>query len=267
MPAIRSRLHEWFGVQRVEISERSGTLIAEGAAWIAHDKSSLQLAKHIELLLARNSYLKLIPAGTRLPNEGEVFKDQFHLYCADPRDGKAKFQICSPTAPGLQILAHDHRNPLENLVVNVDSKAKPFEERLELDVQIDDNLILHAQARSLNKRGIDQKEIHDLEFGIALPSADYKWESGRDFSANFDSANQHKLGDLVIRSNIANCTDPFLIPGELMYQIHPEYFNRFGRLSLTKKQEIQEKELLYYTPCSMCGRASNDPLCKCASLL
>jgi molecular chaperone DnaK len=63
MPAIRARLHEWFGVDRVRISPRSATLIAEGAAWIAHDGTNLQLAKPVELTLARNSRLPLLRAG------------------------------------------------------------------------------------------------------------------------------------------------------------------------------------------------------------
>ncbi|NEX19866.1 Hsp70 family protein [Thiorhodococcus mannitoliphagus] len=262
MPAIRSRLHEWFGAQRVEISERSGTLIAEGAAWIAHDKAALQLAKQVELLLARNSYLSLIRAGAMMPSEGEVCQDQFHLYCADPRDGKAKFQLCSPVVPGGRVLANDRRNPLENLVVEVDDKARPFHERLELDVQIDDNLILHAQARSLNKRGLDQKEVHDLEFGLALPTADHAWKTGRDAIDAAGKSAHHEPGDLVLRSNVADRKDPTLIPGELMYQHHREYFD-------VRRQppKVQDLERLYYQPCALCGRASNDPLCDCSSLL
>lgn len=262
MPAVRSRLHEWFGAQRVEISERSGTLIAEGAAWIAHDKAPLHLAKQIELLLARNAYLTLIRAGTTMPSEREVCQDQFHLYCADPRDGKAKFQLCSPVIPGARIVANDRRHPLENLVVEVDDKARPFQERLELDVQIDDNLILHAQARSLNKRGLDQKEVHDLEFGLALPAASHAWKSGRDAIGAADSTVRHQAGDLVLRSNIAVTRDPSLVPGELMYQHHRDYFD-------VRRQppKVQDEERLYYELCALCGRASNDPLCRCSSLL
>ncbi|MEN8133893.1 MAG: Hsp70 family protein, partial [Pseudomonadota bacterium] len=119
MPAIKARLHEWFGPQRVQVSERSGTLIAEGAAWIAHDSARLHLAKNVELLLARNSYMPLVKAGTTMPSEGEVQADQFHIYCADPRDGFAKFQLCAPTRPGSKVLPNDRRNPLENLIVEV----------------------------------------------------------------------------------------------------------------------------------------------------
>jgi actin-like ATPase involved in cell morphogenesis len=262
MPAIKSRLHEWFGAQRVEISDRSGTLIAEGAAWIAHDRARLHLAKHVELLLARHSYMPVIKAGTAMPTEGHVCKDQFHLYCADPRDGFAKFQLCSPVVPGTQVLANDRRNPLDNLIVRVDRHSRAFRERLELDIQIDDNLILHAQARSLNERSLDQKEIHDLEFGLALPGGQSAWAKGREvIGADAQSAG-HQSGDLALRSNIADRVDPTLIPGEFLYSYHPGYFD--VRLNPPK---IQDEERLYYEPCALCGRASNDPLCRCSSQL
>ena len=83
MPAVRRRLHELFGPERVEIPDGTATLIAEGAAWIASDKIRLHLAKNVECVLARNSYLPLVKAGTPMPREGEVQKNPFHLYCTD----------------------------------------------------------------------------------------------------------------------------------------------------------------------------------------
>jgi molecular chaperone DnaK len=111
MPAISGRLHELFGPQRVEVSERSGTLVAQGAAWIAHDRQRLRLAKTIELQLARNSYLPLIEAGTEMPIEHEVKSRQFHLYCCDPRDGSAKFQFCTPSHLGADVQTSDPPRP------------------------------------------------------------------------------------------------------------------------------------------------------------
>lgn len=62
MPVIKSRLREIFGSQRLEISERSGTVIAEGAAWIAHDAKHLSLAKNIEVYVAVDSHFPLVTA-------------------------------------------------------------------------------------------------------------------------------------------------------------------------------------------------------------
>ena len=100
MPTIRRRLHELFGPERVHIPDDTATLIAEGAAWIAADRTGLHLAKNVELELARNSYLPLVKSGTAMPREGEIQRHPFHLYCTDPRDGVAKFRICTPKRPG-----------------------------------------------------------------------------------------------------------------------------------------------------------------------
>ena len=170
MPAVKRRLHELFGPERVEVPDGTATLIAEGAAWIASDQAGLRLAKSVELILARNSYLPLVKAGTVMPKEGEVQRQPFHLYCTDPRDGVAKFQICTPKRAGERVLPNDPRTHLENLTVKVDREARAFRERLELDMQINDDLILQVHARSLNAKDEDRREIHNLEFGLAFPT-------------------------------------------------------------------------------------------------
>ncbi len=185
MPIIKTRLHQLFGAQRVQISDSSGTLIAEGAAWVAHDKAKLHMAKNIELLLARNSYMPLIRTNTIMPSESEIQKDQFHLYCSDPRDGHAKFQLCAPVRSDSMVMPNSHRNFLANLIVDVDDKALPFQERIELDIEMNDDLILKATARSLNKKDMAETEIHNIEFGLSIK---------KDFTIDeLDTKNDDKL--------------------------------------------------------------------------
>lgn len=260
MPAIKARLHELFGAQRVQISERSATQTAEGAAWIAHNKARLQLAKNVELLLARNSYMQLIKATTIMPTEGEVQTDQFHLYCADPRDGHAKFQLCVPVVTGKKALPNDMRNTIANLIINVDAEARPFRERLELDVKVDDNLILKVQARSLNMKDIDETEVHNLEFGLELLDEQPALEDQTNDTQICEQDIQSQLGGLAYRSNITNRKDNFLIPGELLNSYDKGYFD-----VRNNPPQFQVEEVLYYQPCSLCGKASNDPLCRCSS--
>jgi actin-like ATPase involved in cell morphogenesis len=263
MPAIRSRLHEWFGAQRVHVSDRSASLIAEGAAWIAHDERHLHLAKNVELLLARNSRLTLLPAGTEMPLEGEVRSETFHLYCVDPRDAVAKFQIEAPLKAGQVIAPGDPRMPLCSLALKVDEKARPFRERLEMDIRVDENLVLTAICRSLNRKDIVNGEIHDLEFSLRLPVDGELQGRQPPGAADADqdfSVSSHSVGDLTVRSNVANREDDFMVPGELLYTYSPFYFDRQMR-----PPEVQDEERLYYEPCAMCGRASNDPLCQCGS--
>lgn len=260
MPLIKSRLREIFGPQRLNVSESGNTIISEGAAWIANDTANLSLAKNVELLVAPNTYFPVIKAGVSMPREGEIQKaETLSLYCTDPRDGKAKFQVASPKKPGRKVQATDERTILDCLSIEVDDKARPFFERLELQVTIDENLILHASARSLVKNDSDAVEIHNLEFGLDLPTGhvdEGKWDKlGGD-------ANSIKLsaGAVSLRPNISTHPSDAIVPGELLYQIKPGYFDQ--RLN---PPEYQDLERLYYTPCSLCGRPSNHPACRCAS--
>lgn len=260
MPVIKERLHELFGAQRVHVSDSSGTLVAEGAAWIAHDQAKLCLAKNVELLLARNSYMPLVPTGTEMPSEGEVKKDVFSFYCSDPRDGFAKFQIQTPIRPGLSVLPHDKRNPLGHLVVRVDKDARPFRERLELSIAIDDNLILRADAFSLNIHDKATTEIHDLEFGLTFVGADAEITNGGNTIDFSSPAVGHEEGSVIVRSNITDQKNAAMVPGELLASYDHAYFD-----VRNSPPPLQVEELLYYTPCSECGRRYNDPLCHCAS--
>ncbi|WP_028322713.1 Hsp70 family protein [Desulfatiglans anilini] len=261
MPAIRRRLHEWFGPERVQVPESTATIIAEGAAWIASDEAGLQMAKNIELTLARNSYLPLVKVGTEMPREGEVQSATFHLYCTDPRDGVAKFQICEPRSTSEKVLPNEPRIHLSNLTVKVDRMARPFHERLELDIRIDDDLILEAHARSLNARDQDRQEIHNLEFGLAFPCKEDVDEHQKDsFGIDTLVKEQSSTGTLSIRANLADRENLRLIPGECLYEYDPRYFDTRHR-----PPDYQVHEMLYYQPCAKCGRASNDPLCICVS--
>lgn len=261
MPMVKNRLDELFGPGRVHVSKRSASAIAEGAAWVAHDQARLHLAKNVELGLARNSYMPLLQAGVEMPQEREHRRERFDLFCVDPSDGHGKFSLVSPHRPGPQVLANDKRRPLCNLLVNVDAKAAPFRERLELEISVDENLILTATAWSLNQKGRAVAEVHDLEFALATPGSRSSWLKASVMGED-EHGGKHEAGDLSMRSNIAAREDESLVPGEVLYRINPFYF----RVDQNPPR-VQVEERLYYEPCSICRRASNDPLCNCASLL
>lgn len=261
MPMVKNRLDELFGPGRVNISKRSASAIAEGAAWVAHDEARLHLAKNVELALARNSYMPLLQAGVEMPLEREHRRERFGLYCVDPSDGHGKFSLVSPHRPGPRVLANDKRRPLCNMLLKVDGKAAPFRERLELEVSVDENLVLTATAWSLNQKGRAVAEVHDLEFALATPGARSSWLNANLLGKDGDAAAQ-RTGDLVMRSNLAAREDNSLVPGEVLYRHNSFYF----RVEQNPPQ-IQVEERLYYEPCSICRRVSNDPQCQCASLL
>lgn len=262
MPIIKQKLYELFGAERVHIPGGTATLIAEGAAWIANDEIGLSLAKNVEVVFARNSFFPLVKGGTQMPNEGEVQKESFHLYCTDPRDGVAKFQICSPTRAGNSPLPNDPRTHLDILTVSVDAKARAFQERLELDVSINDDLILIAHARSLNVGDEDETEIHNLEFGLKFSAVENHEDSGEVVEMGTKHEHNDK-GGLSVRANITDRDQDYsLVPGEYMYQLDRGYFD-----TRNSPPKVQVEERLYYEPCSLCGLASNDPKCRCGEML
>ena len=259
MPAIKLRLHEWFGPERVAIPDSTATLISEGAAWIAADAVRLLLSKNIELELARNSFLPLVKAGTLMPREHEEQTRTTHLYCTDPRDGMAKFQLCAPKRPGKSVLRSEPRDLLDVVSVEVDSKAQAFNERLELDTKLNDDLILKVHARSLNQKDEGYCEIHDLEFGLKLPFSTESSDSTDTLlnQSHLNSANP-PAGAIGVRPNVSEDLNHSLVPGEFLYQYNPSYFD-----VRRNPPELQIYEKLYYERCSLCGRASNDPACHC----
>lgn len=262
MPAIRSRLRELFGPQRVEIPDNSATLVAEGAAWIAHDSQRLRLAKPIELQLARGSFLTLVRAGTEMPAEGEVKSQQVHLFCTDPSDGLAKFQLCTPTRLSPDPQMSEPRTVVGSLVVGVDHRAPLFRERLELSIQIDDDLILRAAAKSSDMNDSDEAAFYDLEFGLDLPDlADHREDEAAPIT---DGAAPVDPGSLSVRANLSRDKDYSLVPGEVLYEHDRGLFaRRSSHPHAATKEQIRER--LYYQPCAVCGRSSSDPACRCSS--
>lgn len=170
MPGIQEGLREIFGVSRLHLVGNAATVIAEGAAWIAHDDLHLRLAKPIELLHADDTYVEIVPAGTELPVGSNALQFRMDMYCVDPSDGHAKFLLARPRWPGLD--AHgDARLPYGHLALPVDRGSRPLWERLHVDVTIDHNLIADVKALSTMTGASKEMAIHDLEFGLELGGA------------------------------------------------------------------------------------------------
>jgi molecular chaperone DnaK (HSP70) len=262
MPAIRGRLHEIFGPQRVEIPSNSATLVSQGAAWIAHDSQPLVLSKPIELQLARGSFLTLLAAGAPMPSEGETRRQQIHLYCSDPTDGIAKVSLYTPQRVSAHPQPSEPRAAMGHMTVRVDSKARPFTERLELDAVIDDDLILSVSATSADTGDQARALFHNLEFGLNLPGG--VTVVGGDPAPALPKAHGRETGALSIRANVTHVQDQALVPGEVLYRFKLLAFDRRNTRS-DRATKVQVHEYLYYTPCAVCGRRSSDRECRCAS--
>ncbi|MDR5907786.1 Hsp70 family protein [Franzmannia qiaohouensis] len=277
MPAVKSGLYEMFGATRVEISDRGFSIISEGAAWIAHDRARLRLAKNIEVHVARNAYFSVIGAGYEMPTAGDVSEaERLTLYCTDPRDGVGKISLLSPTRHGRQVQPNDSRQPLASLNVKVEPTMAKLFERIMLDLEVDDNLILHATAKSAIKGDSDYRPIHELEFGLDIMqgitghsmnephSRSGKSETPAKKPEGRSSQSEQPVGGVLLRPNVAIREDLSLVPGEALVKKEMGqpggHFHRADELT-----DLQRDERASYAPCSYCGRRAGDPKCRCIS--
>ncbi|MGU3476562.1 Hsp70 family protein [Methylobacterium sp. D48H] len=268
MPAIQAGLVERFR-GRVPRLRHGDRIIAEGAAWIAHDGLELSLSKPIEVLVAdgsgRGSYHPLVPAGHRLPVEkvdpGKI-KDNT-LFCADPRNGVAVFEFAKPRDIGWV----DPGAPRITLCVArlpVDPNATPLVERLECSLQIDQDYIVTVVLRSTAMKEEVRAEFHDLDFGLALPTPNSVDEdegsAGGGRKRGTSTIVTNERSNVTRRTNIAinleggaRAHDELwrLVPGDIVKQWRPHHFdNRTPNSS--NRQNI---ECWYYVPCPTCGRS------------
>ncbi len=255
VPFIQRRLQEKFGFDRVEAPEHAEWLIADGAAWIAHDGLPLELAKPFELYHADNTYVPILHDKRRLPIENvQESPVSLQVYCVDPRDGLAKLQFARPTWPG-RTSPSDPRQIYTTQTLKVDPNAPPFVERIMLDITIDHNLVVSVRARS----GEDDKltEVHDLEFGLHLGPASNAGSSDRaggGSSSNdpLPTASNQTIGAVRIRSNVLLQSHEInggyrwdLVPGDIVEQYSPRYWP-----IVLNARQIGEK--MYYVPCALC---------------
>lgn len=246
MPLIKAKLTEIFGVAALHISEKGDRIISEGAAWIARDNVDLALAKPFELVEARNSLLTVIQQGARLPGRGESIMKQQSMYCSDPRDGKAIFTFKRPQMVN-KAAAADPRTTYGSLVVEINAEFPPLEERIELTVIIDDDLIVQCNAVAEDFQESVSIDFYDLEFALnVLPIHDNS--GGNKVRTRFKpSINGPK--QLLVRANISSAkSDWESVPGELLKEYNDK--NVYLRKQLT---ELQQLEYVRYQPCSYCG--------------
>ncbi len=267
MPAIWNGLVERFGTRVPDLSNRD-RIIAEGAAWIAHDGLRLTLAKPLEVLVSdgigRGSCLPLVDTTQILPVENEIIPVcSKRFFCIDPRDGSAVFEFAKPRKVGL-LQENDERVKLASLNLPVDPKARPFLERLECEIQIDHDYVAHIRLISKGRREMVETEIHNLDFCLNLSNV-----NGRDSEARYDnkfvqsgskkknskSETQHTMTDsfkfkVTLRSNISMDEDWRLIPGDLVSIWRPNFLEKRSRESTN----IQREEQMYYETCVYCGR-------------
>jgi hypothetical protein len=263
MPAIQRGLVERF-VGRVPRLPNGDRIIAEGAAWIAHDGLRLTLSKPIEILVAdssgRGSYHPLVAAGLPLPVENEVIPvANTRLFCVDPREGVAMIEFAKPVSTG-RVGPSDPRRTLCVTSVKVDALAQPLLERIECHLSIDDNYVVEATLRSTGRGDVAETEFHDLDFALSLPASgdvsEGQSESGEETTNSVWSV-------ACARSNVTERTNIVVgdgrpsfealwryVPGDIVATWQPDYFD----IRSDAPSPRQKEERNFYIPCARCGR-------------
>jgi actin-like ATPase involved in cell morphogenesis len=266
MPAIRYGLTERF-LGRVPKLEGGDRIIAEGAAWIAHDRLRLTLSKPIEILIADTSgsgtYYPLVDAGWPLPSENETQNvTNTRLFCTDPREGVAVLEIAKPAKLG-RVSPSDPRRALCVTKVLVDPKAPPLLERIECHLQIDHDYVARVTLRSTGRGAETSAEFHDLEFGLSLiqqsdESEPDEAENKAKPPSSTSAAEALSGSNLLQRTNVVlhhperGSHDEMwrLVPGDLVDAWRPHYFDIRHRTAT--ERQLQERN--FYVPCARCKR-------------
>lgn len=254
LPAVRNGLVQRFG-GRVPQLKNGDRIIAEGAAWVAHDGLRLSLAKPVELLQPDGTYLEIVQEGQQLPVENQslpILATQF--YCVDPRDGVATFQFVRPVKVGYGARTAP-RETYATLSLNIDPHAAPFLERLNLSLTIDHDYVVHVEGHSSGKQDRARREIHNLEFALSLPDSSTKRQGiatpekgmkDRSTRASYEAAG------VQLRSNVVSRPSAWeVVPGDIVEQWRPNWFDRRS----TDATQRQRDEKDYYRDCALCKRS------------
>jgi hypothetical protein len=269
MPSVESVLHQLFTPSRVTISPKSDRIISEGCAWIAHDELEVQLAKPIEVEMARRTFVSVIDAGRTLRGDGATVDGEIDAYCVDPSDGLAKFVICRPRTLGKEN-REDDRSHYATLPIAIRKGARLWEERFKVKMAIDKDFVLTVDISSQLTGEKKSKEIHDLEFSLATVNNKTSSTGSSENSPTSSSRDSEKYREgIYLRSNITkevkggNAGYQGAVPGEILYQYDTAAFDpeRVHRAA-TKEQKFERN---LYLRC-ICGNLPFQS-CKCSGTL
>lgn len=121
------------------------------------------------------------------------------------------------------------------VTILVDKTAPPLVERLELGVQVDDDLILSVDAGASQSGDRSRASYFDLEFGIGLTGST---NLGPVDVADTDVWVQND--GLIARANVADKQDPRLIPGDVLHQHNPRAFARIPGPDQVTSEQLTE---------------------------
>ena len=159
IPVVQREMADRFGARIVHVPN-ADTIIAEGAALI--DSLSMQpvLARAIGVRLSDESFYEVFPAGTVA--KPEICQKTINFFCVDNRDGEAKIIL---------VERRDQADVNEPQVLSVPvsrdlPKRYSSHERVVVEFQMDQDLVLHITAKGATQVKGGTIAIHDLLFAL-----------------------------------------------------------------------------------------------------
>ena len=261
MPLIKNQLEQMFP-GRVEYANYGDRIISEGAAWIGYDGVFPALSKPIELKLAstdkNNNYVVIAKQDDELPRLDLMFKKHHsQFYVTDPSDGVVNLHFQSPVGIGRQG-QNSPRNTLSIIQLEVDKKAKALIERIKIDVNIDNNYVVHITAVSTGIEKIETAQIYEIDFSLKISDDDIDNEDN--LLTDEDKSNKINIDDpkgITTRSLIIDRNDKKFIAGDIVENFFPKYMSK----QTGEATEKQREEAVYYLPCSICNLKIQN--CRC----
>ena len=261
MPLIKNQLEQMFP-GRVEYANYGDRIISEGAAWIGYDGVFPTLSKPIELKLAstddNNNFVVIAKQDEALPRLDLIFnKHHSQFYVTDPSDGVVNLHFQSPVGIGRQG-QNSPRNTLSIIQLEVDKNAKALIERITIDVDIDNNYVVHITAFSTGIEKITKTQIYEIDFSLKISEDDEDNED--DLLSHEDKSNKININEpkgITTRSLIIDRNDKKFIAGDIVENFYPHYMS----LQTNEATKKQRDEAVYYLPCSICKLKHQNCIC------
>ena len=162
IPRLQTELVKRFAT-KVKTVKNPQSVIAEGAAVVAHEGFQPFLSAGIELRLADGSDYPVLPAGSVVPTAGAR---ELSLYCTDNREAEARLIVRE------RLLARGASETKTLTVLPVPVVAelpKPYaHERVRARFEVNDDLILLVSAAAEICGEHAQTSVHDLKYGLRV---------------------------------------------------------------------------------------------------
>jgi len=160
IPLVQQRIRERFG-HTVVIVENADSIIAEGAAIADALGLGLVFADSVAIELSDGTCHDVFKAGE--PAKSEACNKTVNLFCTDNRDGVARLIVGLARTSSKQF----DRRTILTVPVSPDLPRPYNHERVTASFRLDEDLVLHVDAKAATQPRGGHEEVVDLRFAVA----------------------------------------------------------------------------------------------------